>query len=148
MEEKLIYPENMMFFFKLSTKDCYRRFTGKCSLDEDEKIHIEQENQCYCGKWHYCRDLHLAVLSGKVDGKEQGDNVRIREYSCGHYTITGGQHRLCLAKRKKLPIFAEVSEPSLAECPVCSEKRKKKSIINTIKQNFKKSKTDSDTFIF
>ena len=112
MKTKLVFPGYMKFVFKLSARDCYKRFSNKCALNESGCKGMEDT-------WLYCRAMYEAIKNKTIDGKKEALNILITKYRCGHYAINDGQHRLCIAKRTNRYIYAEFSGEISCDCPVC-----------------------------
>lgn len=115
-EIKLIRPSELKFCYNLSKHDCYRRYTGKCSLDEyfDKNIMWNSSIKSYHKK--YCQILY-------VDIKKNGviKPVEICKKACGHYDISNGQHRICISKKMDLIIPAYVGSAN-RKCSACFQK--------------------------
>jgi hypothetical protein len=115
----------MKFVFDLVKDDCYRRFSGECSLEQKSSKSSNLESEAsYCGEWSYCRKLHLAVVDGKVDGQKESEDIDITEYACGHHAIRNGQHRICICKRIGLDIYSDFRVDHSSDCPVCRAKKR------------------------
>ncbi len=115
---QLIDTKNMDFIFVFSTRDCYKLFSGVCSLEIEEKPQIDEKNQAYCGKWNYCRGMYQALLEKRLPTQD----IRVQKWLCGHHTIIDGQHRICMARSKQ--IESMIINLSLADsfCGRCSSK--------------------------
>lgn len=119
-------PALFKFAYNLDKYSCFRKLTGKCSLElsEEEVRHFSakeriskkasyeyhKENSVY-----YCR-----LLAESFNKKGMTKPVEINPFSCGHYAFTDGQHRVCIAKTiGMVDIPAEIGGKWESECRVC-----------------------------
>ncbi|NHN34972.1 ParB N-terminal domain-containing protein [Paenibacillus agricola] len=119
-------PTKHKYAYNLSKFTCFRKLTGKCSLDlsKDEVAryaviegvdHRDKYRNHQSHSVHYCR---LLAESIKLNGVTE--YVWIHSSSCGHYSFTWGQHRTCIAKTigiKDIP--ALIGSAWESECRVC-----------------------------
>ncbi|WP_160680730.1 hypothetical protein [Clostridium sp. C8-1-8] len=126
------------FEFRLSEYNCYRLSNGKCSMDTTlgkSELSLEYDQYDYCDI-HYCPTLCNSV---KVLGmQDKNHTVRITKNSCGHYTITDGQHRLCSSSHRDMSIEAYVEENGTI-CPKCYWRNK--SLLYRLRDLFKLNNT-------
>ena len=140
MAIKLIHPENMKFSFLLTGHDCYRIATGECPLRQKYNGK-ENKKAGYSGTWRYCRDLYSAMVNGTVKNSDNYSDLTIAKAGCGHYVVNDGQHRLCVAKTMKLPIYVNIVDGMVhSKCNTCYEKEKYFGIIYTVRRLIGKNK--------
>lgn len=103
-----LYEFNFTFSNKnnlyYSARDCYKEATGTCLLEEKEYITkegiIEIYNSCLELKEYlkqYPEPKFTLPFLSSTDGK--------------HFSVTDGQHRLCVAIREKIKIYVRVEIP-------------------------------------
>lgn len=100
-----IKPAELSCMYRLTKDTCYKRKTGKCSLD----IPFFGER---------CQNLYADILENGVLRP-----VVLGKNRCGHYDFTDGQHRTCIAQMRDLEIPAEIVKESPYDCQHCSYKR-------------------------
>lgn len=116
-------PKGKEYYYTECNEDfCYKNKNGICSLDlteEDVKnIGIEEDIYSYENKVNYCRDIYKSLIR---EGQKQ--LVYLNQGTCGHYTFTDGQHRVCIAARKGLKLNVQVYiDRDL--CSICSQENK------------------------
>lgn len=120
----LINPEKMDFLFEFDEYSCYKERTNKCSLDEPFDENFEDDKDCI---YHYrkrkaCQSFYLAIKEDPATGIRT-ETIRITKHKCGHYTITGGQHRICIAQRRGLLLEVEPIETNSYVCGKCATKK-------------------------
>lgn len=81
-------------------------------------------NKSFSGKdsFNYCRDIYKSIIK-----YGQKVPIYICYNSCNHYSIDDGQHRICIASKKRLRLKAYLSE-SNSICSVCYAENKISSI--------------------
>jgi hypothetical protein len=119
-------PTGKVFVYNLDKYSCFRKLTGKCSLDlteEDVKQYAEKEGTIKSKRYsdydrtsvYYCRMLAEDI---KINGVTQ--YVWLHPHNCDHYAFTWGQHRTCIAKTIGLNnIPALIGDKWNSECRVC-----------------------------
>lgn len=111
MEEQrkvLIDPTKESYCFTFSNRDCYKLATGRCTFElTDEEYELEKE-RCnlpyhYEGRVGYCRELYEKMKDGGTLSATSSKGIIAYRNVCGHTEFVDGQHRSCIAKKKKLP---------------------------------------------
>jgi len=111
-------------------KNCTKLESGVCLLVEGEEEHLAlslEENYCWklkklMGDYHKYRQNDLVVddedyledLIGIFEEKA----IDILEFDCGHFDIADGLHRLCIASKSEVPVYATYREQCKI-CPAC-----------------------------
>jgi hypothetical protein len=129
-------PKGKTFVFNLSKYDCYRLSKGKCSIQFEQEKYKDESNSIYCKECDYRYCISLAHSLKEKGVTNNLSPVRITRNSCGHYAITDGQHRLCLAANANIKLDVYVQDYD-GQCRVCYWK--KKSIKYRIKDIIKKN---------
>ncbi|ULO04752.1 hypothetical protein H1230_16440 [Paenibacillus sp. 19GGS1-52] len=131
MENKF-NPTSIEFTYMLSKHDCFRKLTGKCSLqltDSEKKRYTLAErtlteDDTYwdfeANSMYYC-----PLLLKSIQNKGMQNSIEINPHSCGHYSFSSGQHRTCIAKTSGIQnIPANIHKAWNSECRVCYFKKK------------------------
>jgi len=109
-----INPNNYDFSFQLGPYDCYKVRTGMCSLNLSPEEVLEVENverdNYKAGLVSYCRTMSLCF---------DDNNIVLKMNSCGHISFIDGQHRTCIARRKKMEVLNCVISNTNRPCPSC-----------------------------
>ena len=87
-------PTNKTFSFKLDKYSCFKCIHGICSLELDDKQILKYPAYGDCGV-NYCRNLYKSILQRGILY-----DFTVYEFSCGHYSVPSGQHRICICGRK------------------------------------------------
>lgn len=89
-------PKGKTFHFRLSAHSCYECRYGVCSLQDLTIRYInEYESNNYLPEESdekYCIGIAKLILEDELNKK-----LDIIKYSCGHYSLSDGQHRVCAA---------------------------------------------------
>ncbi|GAA4879713.1 hypothetical protein GCM10023310_69860 [Paenibacillus vulneris] len=114
-------PTKNKYAYHLDKFSCFRKLTGKCSLDLTEReveyyTSLEGKNRHHNkSSVHHCR-----LLAESIKSKGVTEYVWIHPHSCDHYSFTWGQHRTCIAKRIGLNnIPALIGSAWESDCRVC-----------------------------
>ena len=114
----------------LSKHDCFRKLTGKCSLQLttrqkrrykfNDKIFVKGRYWDYkANSVYYCPLLLKSIID-----KGMQNRVELNPHSCGHYSFSEGQHRTCVAKTSGIHgIPANIHDKWSSECRVCYFKK-------------------------
>lgn len=119
--ERIISPRTRNILFSMNEPDCYRKQFGRCSLDvNEEDAQVSKYPNVSCGKYSYCRKLLESLSRTQNLGlneynqlHRENDGIRpvyITERHDGNCTITDGNHRLCIAQRKNLKVWACIDD--------------------------------------
>ncbi|TDX44494.1 hypothetical protein [Orenia marismortui] len=129
---------------------CAQFAYGFCFFDEDEPLSnveddldkIRNKNNSYNSsadfEIDYCIGLKEAMedydsyLKGELEFSENKDlenlvevfeeePIVIKEFRCGHYSVLDGRHRLCIARKTGINVYARYEERE-EECTTCSER--------------------------
>jgi hypothetical protein len=118
-----IKPAEMTFVHKFGVKECHEAFTGFCSLDLTESDPAHDVGTAKCD---YCPKL-LAQMNGQMEGGlelalllTRRHPITLGAHVCGHYSINDGRHRVCIAKRKRMEVWAVVL-PQGNKCDICAD---------------------------
>lgn len=124
------------FLFNLNEHCCYGK-KDKCHV-QIENLDLTREPMNYStGDKMHCVILTECFLRR---GYEDWDNhVLIQKHLCGHYSVTDGQHRLCLSSKIDIPIIV-YEEKSNCLCIVCSTEKENRKI--KFLNMFRKSKVE------
>ncbi|WP_246141165.1 hypothetical protein [Bacillus marasmi] len=152
-----INPQKYSYAFNLGKYDCFKRLTGKCSLeltDEEYEKYVPLSKGYSDGSVDYCREFAEYLKEKNAFEKDTGIYAVLND--CGHVAFDDGQHRTCIAKKlgiEKLVVSEFSKNPY--ECRVCYFKQLKqqnnnapllKKLINKIK-NYTNKDSVSDKFI-
>lgn len=123
----IIRPAKMVFAFRLSKYDCYRKRTGKCSLllspDQYQKELIKEEPNSE--RYGECSVKYCVELRNSLIAHGNLSEIRLCCSTCGHWNISDGQHRLCIYKTLDLgDIEVTQTDDWEFECRVCYFKKK------------------------
>lgn len=96
MEVISFEPRGKEYSFRLDKYSCYECKTGNCSLNDVslEEIKNYEFSRSILGESNkeYCIRIAKLFLQGK-----RKDILTVSRCICGHYSLDGGQHRLCVA---------------------------------------------------
>jgi len=113
-ETIIINPTEMTFLFHLSDKECHQKHTGICSLERRQPDRTQDiGDEC---DYDYCPKLLKAIKQNHP--RVYILPIELANYSCGHYAFNDGQHRICIAKKKKLRVPALIENLN-EECDFC-----------------------------
>ena len=150
-ENVSIKPANVSFCFSYSELDCYKLSTGKCTFELSDEEYHEEESKCK-SVWYaenrvgYCRDLLYIMKEEKAF--TSSSQIRGTQFSCGHISLTDGQHRSCISKMiGAASLFFDKLDQVDFPCSVCrkpKEEKKEKSIF----KNFFRKREKEDNFFY
>lgn len=111
------YPKGKGFDLRLDKYECYKKASGKCSLDiiDDYSIFKESGNRndiSYCP--YYCN------LIRKNGYKPDLNPVSISRDLCNHYSVDNGRHRVCIMAHENKPMYIHITY-SNSECCICTK---------------------------
>ena len=91
-------PSENLIQFNFEKDECQYLRKGICELDEIDEA-LPEEN--YKGK---CQKIYFGLLSGDINEIKRIPCIHL--CSCGHFDVTDGRHRLCVAPKlgKKLKV--------------------------------------------
>lgn len=96
MESKEFNPKGKEFILKLNDHSCYECKCGNCSLEDLTLEDIKKYEPPICippeSDKEYCIGIAKLLLQGELKS-----SLSVSKYSCGHYSIGDGQHRVCAA---------------------------------------------------
>lgn len=127
-------PRGKEYYYTACNEDfCYKNKNGICSLDlTDEEVKninrkFDKEDYRYYqeNSVSYCREIYESLMK---DGQKH--LVYLNKGTCGHYTFTDGQHRICIAARKGLKLDVQLHIDSEYPCWICMQESK---ILKSIK---------------
>ncbi|SFJ23949.1 hypothetical protein SAMN02910355_1729 [Terrisporobacter glycolicus] len=123
------------FLFNLNEYCCYGK-KNECYVQLG-KLDVTREPRQYgIGEDMFCVTLAECFLRR---GYEDWSNcVYISKHTCGHYSVTDGQHRLCISSKINIPIIV-YKKDSNDLCSVCEieKKNRKMKFLNIFKINRK-----------
>jgi hypothetical protein len=152
-ELKQMNPTKGKFCYNLSGYDCYELRTGKCSLyfseKEAQQISIKDKTPYKEAQVTYCREIAKSLLAEDYYNnpnaqKDSTEPIKMHPRHCGHYVLTGGQHRTCIAKHLNInSIYAYMEDPneyleldSEITCYACNDKNSKRKEYSKYKNFF------------
>jgi|GEM_PF-1777153 len=122
-------------------QDCTKLESGVCLLADGEANSLDlglEENYCWQLKelmddYHkYRQDLltveDQAYLEELIEIFEE-ESIGILEFDCGHFDITDGLHRLCIASNSEVSVYATYKAEGEI-CPICESIKERSAIIN------------------
>lgn len=150
-EDILINPSDVSFCFSYSELDCYKLSTGRCTFELSDEEYEREEAQCK-SVWHaenrvgYCRDL-LAIMK-EDEAFTSSTQIRGMQFSCGHISLSDGQHRSCISKTiGAATLFFDKLDQVDFPCSVC-RKPKEENKQDSIFKKFFKRRTNKDNFFY
>lgn len=111
-------PKGKSFMFHMSKYDCYKQYSGKCSLTLDNRSSILSNTYARENDVCYCINLVESLIANGLNRE-----ILLTKFSCGHYAFTDGQHRVCSASRDGLIVPVYVQEAD-TECYFCYWRKK------------------------
>jgi hypothetical protein len=114
---KIIAPEEMTFLFELNNTECHQKLTGICSLERKHPDRTQDlGDEC---DYDYCPSLLRSLRRYGPNRYGNLFTVTIINYRCGHYGFNDGQHRVCIAKKKRLKLPAIIVKLPDEDCELC-----------------------------
>lgn len=142
----IIDPAKVSFCFSYSEYDCYKLSTGRCTFELSDEEYKREEAHCK-SVWYaenrvgYCRDL-LDIMR-EDEAFTSSTQIRGLQFSCGHISLTDGQHRSCISKMiGAASLFFDKLDHVDFSCSVCrkpKEEARKKNLFTS----FFRKKEDS-----
>lgn len=113
-------PQGKKFAFKMS--DCYEaNGKGKCPI-KDKDITID----CNCNR--------ILKYLEKTNYVQTSEKIEINKNSCGHYTCSSGQHRICIVGNLNKSIEVQnISDTNKEEDSCCYCNKLEKLVESDIK---------------
>lgn len=149
-KNKTIDPAKVSFCFSYSEYDCYKLTTGRCTFELSDEEYILEETKCK-SVWYaenrvgYCRDL-LNIMK-ESEAFTSSTKIRGMQFSCGHISLTDGQHRSCISKMiGAASLFFDNLDQVNFPCNVCRKPKEENQKKNFFKGFFRK-REKKDTFI-
>lgn len=146
-ENICIDPSNVSFCFSYSELDCYKLSTGKCTFELTDEEYHEEESKCKA-IWYsenrvgYCRDL-LKIMK-ENNAFTSSTQIRGTMFSCGHISLSDGQHRSCISKMTgAASLFFDKLDQADFPCSVCKKPKEEE---NILKNFFRKRERTEDFF--
>lgn len=106
MDFQLIRPKALVIDYNFTENECYRELTGVCSLDFfdpiEKKTVISRRTRN-----NYCRDIYQHLKNN--EDFNLIDPIELIKFSCNHYEIQCGRHRICICEKMNLAIKAIIS---------------------------------------
>lgn len=146
-EIKILNPGGKKIHFSLDKYTCYKRKTGKCSLDNitiEELLEYTHKREYNESSVHYCRSIAKLLLHNKFLKSLDMPNIYYYK-KCNHYSCSDGQHRTCITENlfKKgvkvdLNILFEEEDNKCRYCLIQEDFQKRRfnvSIIDKILRN-------------
>ena len=144
----IIDPAKVSFCFSYSEYDCYKLSTGRCTFELSDEEYRQEEAQCK-SVWYvenrvdYCRDL-LSIMK-EDEAFTSSTQIRGMQFSCGHISLTDGQHRSCISKMiDAASLFFDKLDQVDFPCNVCRKPNDEPKKKNLFKSFFRKKE---DSFI-
>lgn len=122
------------FLFNLNEYCCYGK-KDKCYVQmENLDLTREPMNYSTADKMHCVSLAECFLRRGYED--YYNDRVLIQKHICGHYSVSEGQHRLCLSSKIDIPIIV-YEKKSNSLCIVCSIEKENRKIkfLNMFRKN-------------
>lgn len=139
-------PKNKEFHFRLSSHSCYKCKYEICPLEtltlQDINEYKQTKSSPQESDEEYCIGMAKLLLQGNLK-----DKLYISKYFCGHYSLSDGQHRICVAchlidKNIDIKFMATVKEEPV-KCYYCGMMDKFDNFFNSLTLFQKKFKTKS-----
>lgn len=123
------------FLFNLNEHCCYGK-KDRCYVELGKLDVTRNPRQYETGDKMFCVTLAECFLRRGYE--DWSSCVYISKYSCGHYSVTDGQHRLCISSKIDIPItvYKKNSNNLCHVCEIGKENIKTK-ILNIFKINKK-----------
>lgn len=122
-----------IFLFNLNEYCCYGK-KDKCYVEYDNLDITREPIQYNTGHKMHC--VILAECFLRRGYEDWASCIYIQKNTCGHYSVSDGQHRLCISARIDIPIIV-YEEKNNCLCHVCSIKRENRKIkfLNMFRKN-------------
>ena len=117
-------PSGKNFAFNMNCYNCFEIATGKCLLEASEDFKEDKRNKIDEGKdiFNRCRIISTLLIQQRLRP------VSIEQFKCGHYEVSDGQHRVCIASKMKIEVTSYLTQYNHEVCSWCKNPKKKENV--------------------
>ena len=107
-------PTNLEFTFNFTKDTCSKLKTGICELDRVDLASDRKQNDEWLKDLSRCQRIYFGLIDETIKTLPQ-----IMKCDCGHYICSDGQHRICVAQKKKLRLDVRMLGAINENCEKC-----------------------------
>ena len=117
----------MKFTFNFTKDTCSKLKTGICELDRLDLASDRKQNDECLKDLSRCQRIYFGLIDKTIKTLPQ-----IMKCECGHYICSDGQHRICVAQKKKLRLDVRMLGAINENCEKCMPTSENDNTVNVI----------------